>query len=699
MQASAWGHLCDATIIEDTGEMKAIVALIFFILLASWTLGHAGFDEFGGFTGMKGTETGLFHTEKLGDQWWLITPKGNVFFSLSVSVVATEGKWDRDGYTYRENIDRKYAKPGLLPDRFRTAKDRWAYYVRNKLSAWGFNHTGTFSHPPVTASMIQDKFIPPPMGGLPANQMPQVITHRAGSNAMSAKNSYKVKNLYASLQDRGGFGNARFPDVFDPQFETAARDSANRTFKASPWIVYIFMDQTDEMRGVESTHPHLGFVAMAAAPNLSQDQHGKRDAITYTDTKLYSKYAARDFLRSKYGTLARLNQSWGTSYTSWESDGGWGMGSGVLDENGDHLGDWKADDAQKEGFPAVREDLDAFATTIMRQWYRTVYRAFKQHAKIPYPLVSNNMRRPKTHVYEGMRSEDGTEVYVDVVNVRSDPAAGRWSDILNRPFTADNLGGYFTAENDSPMGYVGTVDAFAVDSTNRSITITCNTCDFYWAGHPNFKPVHTFYTTFSSLPAEIVRNNGKQHAPQYFRTKPHQFLSKTQFVIGQASYAHGALKELKAAMRVGDTFRRVQHFNRDGPFATQEDRGRAYCKQLLEAAQERSPKGVLFRVGASLWEYKDKPMINKFESYNFGLVTMKDNAYDGKEAVFSPGIDQYGFPRHPEHRVPHISGDGFGDFLSFVVEANHQIYRVRTGSAARIPAAKSSGKCHHASRR
>jgi hypothetical protein len=669
-----------------------MTSLFILIWLSPWTLAHANFDEFGGFTGLKGTATGFFHTEKLGDQWWFITPKGNVFFSLSVSVVAVAGQWDRDGHTYRENIDRKYAHPGAQPDQFRRAKDRWGYFTRNKLRAWGFNHTGTFSHPPVTGPMRQDKLEPPPMGGLPDNRMPQVITHRAGRNSMGADRPYKVKNIYASLRGRAGGSNPLFPDVFDPRFQTAVRDSAERTVRASPWIVYIFMDQTDEMRGVEASHVHLGFMAMAAAPTLSQDQHGKRDAIVYTDTKLYTKYAARDFLRGKYGTLTALNRAWGTSYTSWESDGGWGTGNGVLDENGVHLGNWTAEDAQKEGFPAVREDLDAFAATIMRQWYRTVHQAFKQHAKLPYALVSNNMYRPKTYVYEGMRSEDGSEVYVDVVNAQADPDAGRWSDMLDRPFSAGNLLGYFTAENDSPIGYIGTVDAFTVDNVKQSITITCNTCDFYWAGHPKFRPIHAFFTTFSSLPAEIVRRQGKRSDAQYYRTKRNQFLSKTQFVVTQASYFHGTFEELKSALQIGDTFRRYKRFNQAGPFATQEDRGKAYRDQLLAAAQERSPNDILFRIGANHWEYKDKPMINTFESYNFGLVTIKDNAYDGKEAVFSPGVDAYGFPRHPEHRVPYVSGDGFGDFLSYVAEANRQIYQVRTGRAIQTPAPKPARK-------
>ena len=92
-------------------------------------------------------------------------------------------------------------------------------------------------------------------------------------------------------------------------------------------------------------------------------------------------------------------------------------------------------------------------------------------------------------------------------------------------------------------------------------------------------------------------------------------------------------------------------------------------------------------------------MINTFECYNFGLVTMKDNAYDGKEAVFSPGVDGNGFPRYPEPRVSYVSGDGYGDFLSYVVEANRQVYQVRTGLAVPTPSLEPARKHKKTSRR
>lgn len=52
-------------------------------------------DEYGGWLGLKGTATGFFHTEQVGGRWWLITPKGNVFFILGMGGGPRDGDADR----------------------------------------------------------------------------------------------------------------------------------------------------------------------------------------------------------------------------------------------------------------------------------------------------------------------------------------------------------------------------------------------------------------------------------------------------------------------------------------------------------------------------------------------------------------------------------------------------------------------------
>src|SRR4030095_2115732 len=64
-------------------------------------------------------------------------------------------------------------------------------------------------------------------------------------------------------------------------------------------------------------------------------------------------------------------------------------------------------------------------------------------------------------------------------------------------------------------------------------------------------------------------------------------------------------------------------------------------------------------VGLQWWQYTD----NWAEKSNWGLVTLSDNAYDGKEAMIAGGTDQWGYRTGGEER-------NYGSFLSSVSAAN-----------------------------
>ncbi|GAB5561083.1 MAG: hypothetical protein SynsKO_27300 [Synoicihabitans sp.] len=61
-----------------------------FVFLAS-SLAHAAhhdaheLDQYGGWTGLKGTATGFFHLEEIEGRNWFVTPDGNVFFGKALS--------------------------------------------------------------------------------------------------------------------------------------------------------------------------------------------------------------------------------------------------------------------------------------------------------------------------------------------------------------------------------------------------------------------------------------------------------------------------------------------------------------------------------------------------------------------------------------------------------------------------------------
>jgi hypothetical protein len=47
-------------------------------------------DQYGGWKARTGKKTGFFHTEKIGERWWLIDPEGNAFIHKGVTSVAIQ---------------------------------------------------------------------------------------------------------------------------------------------------------------------------------------------------------------------------------------------------------------------------------------------------------------------------------------------------------------------------------------------------------------------------------------------------------------------------------------------------------------------------------------------------------------------------------------------------------------------------------
>ena len=650
----------------------SVFLLLFFpaILYAASII--EGFDQYGGYKGLRFPAKGTFYTKKTNNQWWFVTPEGHPFFMLAVGAVNLNSGEDKGGLRYKDLVKEKYFFPSKVLDGMGNDwKSRWAYYTRQRLRGWGFNQLGTFSFPPVTAKITKNrKFIPPKTGRLVQNQLPILITNRAGANSMNSKKQWKVKNIFAAnfRKCHGG----RFPDVFDPKFKMSQLEAAEKIPMNSPWITFIFMDQTDEMRGVNKRHPHLGFIAMAAKPHISQDPFGFGGPVVYKDTRLYTKYALRDFLKERYGSLEALNRAWDTDYTSWDSSGGLGMGSGVLDEDGKNLGkSWFSQKAEGRT-EAQFKDLDCFAELLMRKWYKDVYTAFKE--KLPYLISTNNLDAPRDYVYRSLKDPKNSKIYADIIVVQNDENAGYWADRLNRPFHSWNMQGYLTAENDSPLGFTCSITQIEHSDIFKTLTLHFEDCVIPWGTDDRFNPRHNILLQFSGMPQTITR--GKLNSPQYYRAQKKDWLSQNSVRVREYGYFNGTYKELKDNIQIGDTFQRVNYMNRQGPFLTQEERGEAYAKQLKDVLLEQSPNGTFFRIGIHIWQWKDNTPFF-WEVYNFGLVTGRDNAYDGRQACGESIMDEFGFKTLPEAIPPHLQASCFGDYLSTVTEANRRIYQIR----------------------
>ena len=135
------------------------------------------------------------------------------------------------------------------------------------------------------------------------------------------------------------------PDVFDPNFgKWLAGDLADYQNIEYSWIrsshsdylIGFNVDDTDELNGFgagadfpalsngEETagfaHPHLGWIVLCTSPTQSSGIDANGNAVTYSDTTVYSKQAFANFISSRYGgSITALNSAWGSSYTSFGS--------------------------------------------------------------------------------------------------------------------------------------------------------------------------------------------------------------------------------------------------------------------------------------------------------------------------------------------------------------------------------------------
>ena len=93
---------------------------------------------------------------------------------------------------------------------------------------------------------------------------------------------------------------------------------------------------------------------------------------------------------------------------------------------------------------------------------------------------------------------------------------------------------------------------------------------------------------------------------------------------------------------------------------TQRERGQWYYEQISQWLNNyRGSDGYGFMVGVSWWQLTD----NQGEQTNFGLVTLRDNLYDGMQTRPESTVDDGGVSRGGERQ-------SYGAFTPWVRNAN-----------------------------
>lgn len=307
-------------------------------------------DQYGGLTALPAPSgiKGSWRLEKFGKRWMFVTPDGNGFFALGVWAVANSGSWET-------------AKYGSEPT--------WGTQTVVRLKSWGYNALWDHSYGSVL-----------PWSGNPSKIAVPFFQDGAG---YPARNVFSYCPQGAKLISNGM--NTSFytgylapsTDPYDPNFALwhqkyfapATGQADAKAAMASNFCMGWSSAESDYMWGfgpgpdfptVPAGHDvaHLGWMVLATAPTQTS---GIVNGISmpYADTTVYAKVALKTFLQGVYSTIAALNTVWGSSYTSFDSAGGWGTGTGLMDEDGRHA--WMGSFANLSGeTAAMKADLNTF---------------------------------------------------------------------------------------------------------------------------------------------------------------------------------------------------------------------------------------------------------------------------------------------------------------------------------------------------
>ncbi len=455
---------------------------------------------------------------------------------------------------------------------------QWTVQRNKRLLSWGFNVLGEYH---------EDRGLPVGVYGgqqgspvrLPFIVFPNVLLQAYNSPSRFGM-ADPLKNIVAGVSPK--YYNAwhgRFLDIYDPHTIDAYRGALKRAnatitggFASQSWALGITPDDADVMFAFKGgpkgkVNKYVQPVYLIAIAKFfytaGDDQHYTSEAGNnkreYKDGKLYSKYAWVDFLKKKYGTIAALNSAWGSNYATFDDDGGYGEGKGLLDEDGRHQ-DWLGSDfySLSDAKPAVRDDMNAFLYEFARHYAETMVKAIREvdhHHLIFSPIALNSWgARAREQALKGM---------------------------------AD-----------------GGIDAFFV----------------------SFDPVHP----------DLTGNN------------------QTYDITGRPAMVwYGVNANEDSAMHGQKPIYGAPNFD------TQQKRGEAYARDLDDFYNAQGNNGDHYILGIDFWELVDNP----HEKTNWGLITTRDNAYDGKEAVRAAGKNAAGFATGGEDQ-------DYGDFLSAVTNAN-----------------------------
>jgi hypothetical protein len=518
--------------------------------------------------------------------------------------------------------------------------NEWADVQGRRLSSWGFNAGGMYSYRYAGYS-----------AGSPT-RLPVEPTWQLSDHTIRADYPYHVKALYRNntvWTCANGATSSPWPggqpDVFEPAFAAALQAEVRNGAPGldARWQYLLIPEEGDSLYAFNNTiHEHVGLIALAQNPYSVQSPS--------SDTKLYAKYALRDFLRYRYRdasdsitafsvdtatpaytyssvpaglelrALQNLNTAWGTAYSTWDTASGslssgsnaGGTGTGWLDENGRGVLNPASCNYVSYGDnftrnAAIRKDFDDYLIAFATKYGKELARAFHGVTRPPLflPLYNGPMS-----VYPALSP------YID--GFWTNPPIGgevaKTLEIYNAAQKPILAADYWDGTVDSPSFFSGTIATVTYNSGTDRTRIYAPEMKYPFRGG--------WYVNFVEA-----------RACSAYRWPQIKWVNWNIFEVN-GNYTDC----VSAGMH-------VELSNWDGPFLMRSQAQRA-DKMITRFQSLVNLSGIdnnYFVVGLEHWNFYDDSVFNWAEIYGSGIVTINDNAYDGVEARRAVGRDTGGY--------------------------------------------------------
>ena len=292
-----------------------------------------------------------FYTQKIGNRWWICDPQGNGFF--------IRGVWAMEpniNSATASSIQKKYAGP------LSSWTANWALEQVRRLQNWGFNTVADYGISELWPGTVD------PAWGTATSTIPlklpfamtELTTHYAFINSGGECGASALKDMMNGTGAAYTGYHYGFGDYFDPNFSTCVGTLLkNDTWGLqlalnninSPYLIYLTIDESDETGFLDAgpdfstvdgsntgtlspgfNAANVAWITLVTAPTQTSNSS---QGVTYSNTTVYTKQELSNWLSARYaGSIGALNTAWASNYTTFGSAGGWGNGTGVLDENG-----------------------------------------------------------------------------------------------------------------------------------------------------------------------------------------------------------------------------------------------------------------------------------------------------------------------------------------------------------------------------